>query len=455
VAYQLNVVPEADRRSRIAQAQPTDRVLTLRYRSQLRDLPRVVIPIDTPIYRMANIRTIVKQLTYLSNNQVADDFFKGGQEDVLAQRAQHDLLVDLSKANSADIYGLLAKQKEQTEPLLVTAFGVIVNGNRRLAAMRDLYTRDSQEFRRFEHIEVAVLPADATEDDLAQIETDFQIAPDMRLDYGWVEQALGLKHQTDDLGWSLEKAAAHWQETESELKRKLSVLALADQYLAHMGESGKYERIATDELAFKVLQGRQAARPDEAPSRLEAERLVVFAELANKSEVEGRIYDHARAIDKVLDKVLTNPDVNLPANEPQRVDNAPTDGDLLGQLPEQGNGVAEVVLDKLRDRAAWPTIAAAADRAHTMVKEEQRQEKRVSRFASEAEQINATASRLSLQNANPDTLSVAAAQLVSAVKEIADRLAELRTDYPQAMDGIDGDRLTEAVDTLHRLTEQG
>jgi hypothetical protein len=459
VTYQGNVVPAADRQSTIVQAPLTGRSLGVHYRSRLEDFNRVRIPIGTPIYRMANIRTIVKQMTYLNNNpELADDFFDHGQEDVTAQRAQHELLVELSKDPKANIYGLLEQRKEQSEPLLITSTGVVLNGNRRLAAMRDLFGSKPQEYRSFEHVEVAVLPAGATEDDLAQIETDLQIAPDMRLDYGWVEQALGLKHQLNDLGWSLDKAANHWQSTRAELNTTLSTLTLSEEFLDHIGERGRYEKVADDKLAFERLAKIQQARSDEDPSRLEAERLIVFAELANSDEVEGRIYDHVGSVDELLEKVLVDPEVGLPTNTDGTGDGATavliTDDDLLNELPDERNGVSDAVLAKLRDTTEWPKIATAANRANLNLKEEKRQAKRVNQFAADAAQLNAVATRLSLQNAKPETLPAAAQQLVSAVKEITDRLVDLRTDYPQSIEGIDTGRISEAATTLASIAEQ-
>ena len=476
VAYQVNVIEKSDRENRIAQAGAIGRVTQIRFRGRLSDLAHISVPLELPTYRMANIRTIVRQGKYVSDHRLPENFFSAGQEDVSAQRAQHDLLLPLAKADRANIYGVLADEGEQSEALVITTSGVVLNGNRRLAAMRDLFASDSTKYRRFEGVEVAVLPADTNDDDLAQIETDLQIAPDMRLDYGWVEEALALRRQVDDLGWDMPKATLHWRQTEPELKKRLSMLELAEEYLDYLGDKADYERIRSDELAFDALQRKQQGRDGEDPARLEAERLLVFAELANQDEVTGRIYDHARDIDKVLPRVLEDQELvvptelvlgrPVPTEDPSSIRAAPTEptseaaaapgaaDDPLAGLPEAAAEVpAKAVIDFLRKTENWKTIAKAAGGAYIRIQEEKREDKRTGRFGGEANRINAMAAGLSLRNAKPETLPMAAAQLVAATKAIADRLEEIATQNPGAVAGIDRDALAQAAGTLQKLAD--
>ncbi len=463
MAQQLSVVSLADRTNQIQQAQATGRTLAVRFRSRTIDLPRKRIPLGTPIYRMRNIRTIVVQESYVADHHLADDFFNNGQEDVSAQRAQDELLLQLAKESKANIYAHLERSKEQTEPLIVTVAGVVLNGNRRLAAVRDLYSRDSQEFRAFEHVEVAVLPPEANEDDLAQLETDLQIAPDYRLDYGWVEEARGLRYQLEVLKWDMAKAQQHWQSGKEELNRRLSQLAAAEEYLERIGKPKRYELVKDDDLALQALLRSQSpkARGNESPARIKAEKLVVFALMQHKGSLsEGRVYGHAGEAKAILDKMLQSgaipggdgtPDSPIATTDPQPVAEPAADDDPLGALPEQGNPVPDAVLDFLGDTQNWETIAAAADDAFGELKDAKKQTQRTSRFSMDSGKINAMATGLTLTNADPSTLGTASAQLVSALKEIAERLQQIARDYPAAAAELDRDRIAQAKGALEVL----
>jgi hypothetical protein len=88
----------------------------------------------------------------------------------------------------------------QTEPLLMDAEGVVVNGNRRLAAMRWLLAVDAQRYSRFEQPMAAVLPPEVERADLEFIEAALQMAPETKLAYSWLDRRLKLREQREQLG---------------------------------------------------------------------------------------------------------------------------------------------------------------------------------------------------------------------------------------------------------------
>src|SRR6266704_3616950 len=59
------------------------------------DLPKVVLPIDLPVYRMANGRTSIEQLAYLRRSERSETFFSNGEESEEAQQIQHEILAEL------------------------------------------------------------------------------------------------------------------------------------------------------------------------------------------------------------------------------------------------------------------------------------------------------------------------------------------------------------------------
>ncbi len=453
MAYELTIVERDNRKSRIAQSGNTGRTTQIRFRGQLIDLPHVTVPLDLPLYRTANIRTIVRQAQYVSDNELREDFFTRGQEDVSTQRAQHSLLVPLAKSDRANIYDVLGEEAEQTEALIVTASGVVLNGNRRLCAMRELFHSDSSKYRRFESVQVAVLPADANDDDLAQIETDLQIAPDMRLDYGWVEESLALRRQFNDLGWDMAKAALHWRETEPELNKRLSMLALAEEFLELRGMACDYGQVGNDQQAFERLYANQHSQQGESPSTLEARRLIAFACLSNQTEMSGRIYNHVRAVNDVLPRVLQDPELEMPSQVSPTIAAIDND-DPLRDLPEiPGSGTEPATLDFLRETKNWTNIAKAADNAYSAIQEERREDNRTGRFVADAVRINTLAAGLNVLNSAPETHPKAFAQLASAVVFIADRLDEVVSDSPNSLNQQDQIALKGASHKIKQIAE--
>jgi hypothetical protein len=456
VAYQLQVVDRATRISRLSQGNPTGHVLQVKYRGAYRDMPCKVVPLDTPIYRMRNIRTRVKQKGYILDHGVADTFFKAGAEDVSAQRAQHAFLADLARqGDGGSIARILEREREQTQPLLATYDGVIVNGNRRLAAMREIFAAHPEDYASFEHVELAILPDDATEDDLTEIETDLQIAPEGKLEYGWVEEALGLREQLDELGWSMDRARAHWMETREELNRRLAQLDLANEYLTSIGQPERYELVSLDDLAFQAFLRSQRNRTAEPPTRLEAEKRLAFALINKKDQVAGRVYSLTGSIKPITDRVLANPAVGLPEATPDTDEQPDTPADPLADLPEDESPIAQEVLDFLGDTANWDTLAEAAEQAYTDMRVDARQTQRSLKFAGDAARINGLVAGLSLANSDPASLPIAAAQLTTAIGGIAATLRELAGEFAEIGEGLDKDALENAKRTIDELIAPG
>src|SRR3954447_24285020 len=100
----ISVMSVADREAKIAQKAATGRTHAVPMLSGMTDLPRKRLPLALPIYRMVNMRTLAQQGEYTLEHKLPDTFFEAGQEDQVAQQAQHGLLLVMSKASKADIY---------------------------------------------------------------------------------------------------------------------------------------------------------------------------------------------------------------------------------------------------------------------------------------------------------------------------------------------------------------
>lgn len=224
------------------------------------DLPIVRVGIDVPIYRMLNYRTRTAQLKYIHDHEKPEGFFKDGQENEEVQQAQHSILVTYAnkgrEGSIASIVDVLQKQK-QREPLIITAGGVVVNGNRRLAAMRELFAEDSS----FGHVDCAVLPRNATPEDIKEIEVRLQMRSETKLPYEWVNESLAIRELLDG-GKSYDHIAELMNKRRREVELANQALEEADIYLREWASApGEYQIVEDGKQFFedlaKGLSGKQ------------------------------------------------------------------------------------------------------------------------------------------------------------------------------------------------------
>lgn len=254
----------AERRRRIAAATasvPADHWVTLRQGP--RQVCRAPLAQELLLYRVDNGRLLAGLHERLAHQprrlqQLAEQESEPGTQELL-----HELLVDKARDPKGPILQELERLAVQTEPLLVDAEGVVVNGNRRLAAMRWLLTVDPQRYARFEQPMAAVLPPEVERADLEFIEAALQMAPETKLAYGWLDRRLKLREQRDQLGladeWIVE---AYRMADPGQVGRELAELELAEAYLAEVsGTPLRYSAVADAEPLFCGLSGQLAALP--------------------------------------------------------------------------------------------------------------------------------------------------------------------------------------------------
>src|SRR5699024_11000532 len=120
----------------------------------------------------------------------------------LAQEEQYEILRNQEGFNDLKID--LAERK-QREPAVVTSDGILINGNRRTAALRSLYLDDDNQSARY--VKCLVLPEDATPAELLELETELQVARDFKEEYSWINEAFLIEELFDRLGKDFDKVA--------------------------------------------------------------------------------------------------------------------------------------------------------------------------------------------------------------------------------------------------------
>lgn len=251
-------------------------------------LNQFIIPLGLPKYRLINGRTLAAQAEYLAkNSNKAKDLFSSDPESEEAISIQHQLLKALLDHEPLLEY---FKINKQTQPLILTYEGYVLNGNRRLCAMRELFKEDKTKFSHFENITIVILPR-GNEKALAKLETELQIRPDIKAKYTWATQAIMMRRRKEDLDYSDQEICQEWGiKTTAELKEKLDMLAAAEDYLKSRGKEGFYSLIEADEFAFQSLsKGRSKILKNESEHVKEQFEKIVSSMLDEPGP--GRLYE--------------------------------------------------------------------------------------------------------------------------------------------------------------------
>lgn len=231
------------------------------YRNIQEHCPLIQIPIELPMYRLENGRTVSKQEEYLAIHQELDKkYFVRDKNSVEVQQVQHQLLFELVQSTELDKYfkehdshGIPVNK--QKYPIICTPDGFVVNGNRRLCCWRALYYEDPVKYGYFKYIQAAILPV-FDEDAILELETELQIAPDIQADYTWHAEALMMQRLRDKRQYNIGTIAKKFRKKNAkEAERLINMRALAAEYLAWKGPEfdKRWSKVDDNEYAFREL----------------------------------------------------------------------------------------------------------------------------------------------------------------------------------------------------------
>ncbi len=306
VLYQVNIQKPHERETIIADAvnASNETHKLYEYQNKRNDLPIVRLDINLPIYRMSNFRTCTAQLKHIHEWEVREDFFSAGQENESAQDAQHRILVDFAtRGRATSVVPIMdqLKEEEQREPLLITRRGVVVNGNRRLAAMRELLLNDLGRFRHFSHVDCAVLPENITPQETVDLEVRLQMRAETRLPYGWIEESIAIREMLK-AGKKPAYVAGLMKKRATDVAIAESALTEVDIYLKEwVREPNKYEVVEDAQQAFNDLAKALKGVEGEV---LEVKRRFAWTLLSNSKRLDGRLYGYNFSFENKTDEVI-------------------------------------------------------------------------------------------------------------------------------------------------------
>lgn len=293
--------PLLTRRSEIASKVAKSQTLySLEVMGEYQPLKQITVRIGLPVYRIENGRTRTFQKEYLvTHPNVPSDLFTTDPESLEAQRAQHEILHRL--AADEDLLKEFQSGTKQTEPIIVTTTGVVVNGNRRLCVWRTLFYNEPEKYKNFEFINIAVLPEDCDEAEIKALEKRLQIQKTHRAEYKWHNKAAMMKEERE-AGITADKLAKSYDVSKKEVDVLIGALEYADIYLRKIDKPDQWSLVDEDEFAFKAMVEERKLISDQG--RKELFESVCF-KLIEAKDYQGRLYSVIPEIAAHLDAIAT------------------------------------------------------------------------------------------------------------------------------------------------------
>jgi hypothetical protein len=305
MAYTVNVEPAQLREAQIAElaAGSSKTEPFYEYQSQAHDLPVIQVPLSLPIYRMANFRTRTAQQAYARREGKPADYFSAGEENEATQQRQHEFLLKFAntgrEGSIAPIIDVL-KAERQRQPILITRRGVVVNGNRRLAAMRGLYDEDPNLYREFATVKCQLLPVTATLNDIVEVEVRLQMKQRTELDYDWINECIAIRELRDS-GRPMRELMALMNKKKIEIEEAINALTEADLYLVEwLNRAGDYEAIEDAKQLFYDIGENVRSKTGDTQ---EVSRRIAWLLADRRSKLKRRVYDFKPMFGKKSDEV--------------------------------------------------------------------------------------------------------------------------------------------------------
>lgn len=268
------------------------------YQGKYRPLPVIEVRIELLVYRIENIRTKNLQKEWLAQNpDYPKDLFTSEPFSIETQEVQHRILKTL--ANKEKLLSAFKDGRlQQTEPLICSDDGIVVNGNRRLCTWRELYYSDNARYKHFQTVRVAVLPNHDPQG-MYDLEVALQIHSDMKAEYTWHTIAADSKEKRDQ-GVDIKVIATKQGKSIDEIQTFIDCYDYAAQYLESIGHPDEWSRVDKQYFAFqKIVAGRKALSN---PGDKELFQEIAKALLQRPAEGE-RLYSQIPKVVKALPEI--------------------------------------------------------------------------------------------------------------------------------------------------------
>lgn len=226
--------------------------IPLRYKGTTREEIVWRIPLDYLIYNKYNGRIGSDVLSYEKQNGELNAELDSDRE--IIEKFLYESKVDRNKITMDSLLEI-----GQQRYGIVTSDGIIVDGNRRAMLLNRLFHKREKLGYTYAQVEqcqyflAIILPDDAEEKDIQQLETIYQMGEDDKLDYNPIEKYLKCK-ELKRLGFSEDDIAGFMSEKPGQIKEWLDILTLMEEYLQEYKYDGIYTRLEKTEGPFVDLR---------------------------------------------------------------------------------------------------------------------------------------------------------------------------------------------------------
>jgi len=227
--------------------------IPLRYKGETKIENVYKIPLDFLIYNKYNGRIGSNVFSYEKQNGVLN-----AEKDSDRAIIENFLYISKEDRNKTTMDSLLKNRQQRYG--IVTSDGIIVDGNRRAMLLNRLFHKREELGYTFDQVDhcqyflAIILPDDAEERDIQQLETIYQMGEDDKLDYNPIEKYLKCK-ELKRLGFTVEDIAGFMGEKSGQIIKWLSILELMEEYLREYDYDGIYTRLEKTEGPFVDLDG--------------------------------------------------------------------------------------------------------------------------------------------------------------------------------------------------------
>ena len=246
---------EAQRREQLKkimeESEPISTGVALRYQGETKRVPVYRIPLEILVYNKYNgrISSRVKAYERLHHELNAED----DADCELIEKLLWESKVERNKKTMDDLV-----ENGQMRHGIVTADGVIIDGNRRASLLNRAYReRDKHKWSpvdvdKCRYFNAIILPQDAGPRDIQQLETTYQMGEDDKLDYNPIEKYLKVRDLTD-VGFDVDEIAKMMRESVADVRKWQRTLVLMDEYLDSLDYEDMYPMLDHVEDQFLSL----------------------------------------------------------------------------------------------------------------------------------------------------------------------------------------------------------
>lgn len=246
---------EAQRREQLKkvmeESEPISTGVALRYQGETKRVPVYRIPLEILVYNKYNgrISSRVKAYERLHHELNAED----DADRELIEKLLWESKVERNKKTMEDLV-----ENGQMRHGIVTADGVIIDGNRRASLLNRAYREREQhkwspvDVDKCRYFNAIILPQDAGPRDIQQLETTYQMGEDDKLDYNPIEKYLKVRDLTD-VGFDVDEIAKMMRESVADVRKWQRTLVLMDEYLDSLDYEDMYPMLDRVEDQFLSL----------------------------------------------------------------------------------------------------------------------------------------------------------------------------------------------------------